>query len=67
MTSKINQLFEYAYIIMAVLSIYMAYEQWNIDRNKAYLFAFFTVVAIFMFFFKRNFRKKIEARKKNEK
>ncbi len=66
MTSKINRLFEYAYIVMAILSIYMAYTQWNEDRNKAYLFAFFTIVAIFMFFFKRNFRKKIEARNKKE-
>jgi hypothetical protein len=29
------------------------------------LFAFFTVVAIFMFFFKRNFRKKMEERNQN--
>jgi preprotein translocase subunit YajC len=36
---------------------------WENDRNRAYLFVFFAVVAIFMFFFKRKFRKKIEERK----
>ena len=63
MGTKIYRLFEYAYILMAILSIYIVITQWGEDRNKAYLFAFFTIVAIFMFFFKRNFRKKIEERK----
>ena len=66
MGTKIYRLFEYAYIIMAILSIYIVITYWSVDRNKAYLFAFFTIVAIFMFFFKRNFRKKIEERKKNK-
>jgi len=66
MGTKIYRLFEYAYIIMAILSIYIVITSWGDDRNKSYLFAFFTIVAIFMFFFKRNFRKKIEARKNNK-
>lgn len=66
MGTKIYRLFEYAYIIMAILSIYIVITFWSVDRNKAYLFAFFTIVAIFMFFFKRNFRKKIEERKNNK-
>ena len=66
MGTKIYRLFEYAYIIMAILSIYIVITYWSVDRNKAYLFAFFTIVAIFMFFFKRNFRKKIEERKNNK-
>jgi len=66
MGTKIYRLFEYAYILMAILSIYIVITYWSVDRNKAYLFAFFTIVAIFMFFFKRNFRKKIEERKNNK-
>ena len=66
MGTKIYRLFEYAYILMAVLSIYIVITNWEVDRNKSYLFAFFTIVAIFMFFFKRNFRKKIEERKNNK-
>ena len=66
MGTKIYRLFEYAYIVMAILSIYIAITNWGVDNNKAYLFAFFTIVAIFMFFFKRNFRKKVEGRKDNK-
>ena len=66
MGTKIYQLFEYAYIIMAVFSIYLVIDNWESNPNRAYLFGFFTIVAIFMFFFKRNFRKKIEERKKNK-
>jgi uncharacterized membrane protein len=64
MGSKIYQLFEYLYIVMAIFSIYVAFTAWSVDRERAYLFAFFSVVAVFMFFFKRKFRKKIEANKK---
>ncbi len=66
MGTKIYRLFEYAYILMAAFSIYIVIDNWENNRDRAYLFAFFTIVAIFMFFFKRNFRKKIEGRKKNE-
>jgi len=65
MSSKIYKLFEYAYILMAIFSVYLVISYWEEDRNQAYLFVFFTVVAIFMFFFKRNFRKKIEKRNQN--
>jgi len=66
MGTKISQLFEYAYIFMALFSIYLVIQNWETDRNKAYLFVFFTLVAIFMFFFKRNFRKKIENQQNNK-
>jgi len=62
MRNKIYQLFEYAYIVMAAFSIFLVYSNWSEDRNRAYLFLFFTVVAIFMFFFKRRFRKNLEKR-----
>jgi hypothetical protein len=51
---------------MAGFSVYVTLTSWNEDRNRAYLFLFFTVVAIFMFFLKRNFRKKIENSKNQE-
>lgn len=65
MGSKIYRLFEYAYIVMALFAAYLVYANWDTNRNRAYLFAFFIVVAVFMFFFKRNFRKKLE--KRNDK
>jgi FtsH-binding integral membrane protein len=66
MGNKIYRLFEYAYIVMAAFSFYLVYTNWNDNRNRAYLFAFFAVTAIFMFFFKRKFRKKIEEQNKNK-
>lgn len=65
MGTKIYRLFEYAYIFMAIFAAYITYENWGDNRNRAYLFAFFMIVAIFMFFFKRRFRKKLEERKKD--
>ena len=49
---------------MAALSVYVSVSSWGTDKNRAFLFMFFTIIAIFMFFFKRNFRKKIENNKK---
>ena len=66
MGSKIYRLFEYAYLLMAIFSIYLVISNWQDNINRAYMFVFFTIVAIFMFFFKRNFRKKIEERKRNK-
>ena len=66
MGTKIYRLFEYAYIFMGVFSIYLVIDNWETNKNQAYLFGFFAIVAIFMFFFKRNFRRKIEERKKNK-
>ncbi len=66
MNNKIFQLFEYLYLAMAAFSVYLVLTNWNTDRNKAYLFVLFTIVAIFMFFFKRNFRKKMSKKNKNQ-
>ncbi|MDC7994265.1 hypothetical protein [Altibacter sp. HG106] len=62
MGNKIYRIFEYAYLAMAAFSIYLVITNWETDRNRAYMFAFFGVVAIFMFFFKRRFRRNLEKR-----
>ena len=66
MQNKIYQLFEYAYIVMAVLSIYLVTTHWADNRGKAYMFIFFSVLAVFMFFFKRKFRKMTQQRAKDQ-
>ena len=53
---------EWVYAIIAVLAAYEAFSTWNEDRNRAYLFLFFTVISIGMFAFRRHFRKKFEKR-----
>lgn len=65
MGNKIYRLFEYAYIFMALFSIYLVVTNWESNRDRAYIFVFFGIVAIFMFFFKRRFRKNLEKRNKD--
>ncbi len=64
MTSKISRLFEYFYLIIALFFSYEAFEIWNENPMRAYLFLFFVALAIFMFFFRRKFRRKLEANQK---
>jgi len=66
MGNKIYRLFEYFYLVMAVFSAYLVFENWSDNRNRAYLFLFFIFIAIFMFFFKRKFRRKFEERSKEK-
>jgi len=66
MSNNIFRLFEYAYLVMAAFAAYLVVTNWAENRNRAYLFAFFIVVAIFMFFFKRRFRKSLEERNKDK-
>ncbi|WP_084519477.1 hypothetical protein [Christiangramia echinicola] len=62
--SKFFRYFEYAYLFFAAFFIFEAIRIWNTERNRAYLFLFFVCIAIFMFFFKRRFRRKYEDRNK---
>lgn len=57
--------FEYGYLIIAVIFGVETVLNWNIDRNRAYMLLAFTVVAVFMYFFRKRFRKRFEERKKN--
>ncbi|MBA3986020.1 MAG: hypothetical protein H0X63_05485 [Flavobacteriales bacterium] len=66
MNKTVYKIFEYAYLIMFVLSTIAVISSWNSDKDRAYLFLFFAVVSILMFFFKRNFRKKMEKRSQNK-
>lgn len=66
MSNKIYQIFEYAYIGMFLFAMYIVYTNWETNRDQAYLFAFFGVVAIFMFIFKRRFRKNLEKRNREQ-
>ncbi len=56
---------EYLYLGVFFFSLYRIYTDWNLDRQNAYLFVFFAVVSIGMFFFRRNYRKKFEQRKRD--
>ncbi len=64
--TKIFKFFEYAYLIVAIIFIVEGVLYWNTNREKAYLFLGFSLLAIFMYFFKKRFRKKAESRNKNK-
>lgn len=64
---KILRYTEYIYLAVLVISIFEIYDQWNIDRQRAYLFVFFAVVSLGMFIFKKSYRKKFENRQENNK
>lgn len=61
---KLLKIFQYAYIGFAILFLYEAIVNWNVDRNKSYMSLLFVALAVFMFFFRKRFRKKIEDRHK---
>ena len=59
---KLLQFLQYAYLIFAVLFLYDVVNKWNTDRNGAYVSLFFAALAIFMFFFRKKFRKRFKDR-----
>ncbi|MBO3115725.1 hypothetical protein J4050_03150 [Winogradskyella sp. DF17] len=61
---KLLQIFQYAYIIFAVLFLWDAISNWSVDRNRAYMSLFFAALGVFMFFFRRRFSKKFQERDK---
>lgn len=62
MNKQVFKIFEYAYLVMFILSVFMIISSWETDRSKANLFMIFAVVSMFMFLFRRKFRKKMEKR-----
>ncbi len=62
---KILRYTEYLYLIVAIISVYKISQNWNVDRNQAYLFIFFAIASAGMFFFRRTYRKKFEKRQRD--
>jgi len=63
--SKLWKIFEYGYLIIAVVFCVETVLKWNTDRERAYLLLIFAVLAVFMYFFRKRFRSRIE--KRNQK
>lgn len=62
--SKLWKIFEYGYLIIAVVFSVETVLKWNTDRERAYLLLIFAVLAVFMYFFRKRFRTRIEKRNK---
>lgn len=64
--AKYFKFFEIAYLIIAVVFITETILRWNSEPNKAYLFLAFGLLAIFMYFFRKKYRKRFEKHEKKE-
>jgi len=53
---------EILYWVIAVISAYEAFARWELNRERALLFAGFCGVSIFMALFRRHYRKKFDKR-----
>ena len=60
--NKIWKLFQYGYLIIAIICLVEGVLKFNSDRNTAILLLIFAVFITLVFFFKRHFRKKVENR-----
>ncbi|MGB3590506.1 MAG: hypothetical protein WBA16_02375 [Nonlabens sp.] len=62
--SKFFKYFEYAYLIFAVVFVVTGIVEYNETPQRSYLLFGMAAVAVFMFFFKRRFRRRFEKRNK---
>jgi len=58
--SKYYKFIEIAYLLVAIFFIVETFLNWSENREKAYIYLAFSAVAVFMYFFKKKFRKKFE-------
>ena len=64
--AKYFKFFEISYLIIAVVFIIETILRWNSEPNKAYIFLAFGLLAIFMYFFRKKYRKRFEKHEKKE-
>ncbi len=64
--AKYFKFFEIAYLIIAIVFIIETILRWNSEPNKAYIFLAFGLLAIFMYFFRKKYRKRFEKHEKKE-
>ncbi len=67
MLTKVSHIFEYLYLVVAALSIYKVVTEWGQEDAQTLLFVIFAIVGVFMFFFKRAFRKRMMKRQNLDK
>lgn len=58
-----SKIFEIGYLIIAVVFLVETVLNWSEDRNRAYMMLLFSVLAVFMYFFRKRFRKKMNDNK----
>jgi hypothetical protein len=61
---KVLQVLQYAYLVFAVLFLYDAINNWNVEGKNPYISLGLAALAVFMFFFRKKYRKRFEDRGK---
>jgi len=54
----VKRIFEYAYLLIALVLFEGVYTTWNHNRNNAYVMLLFACAAVGMYFFKKKMRNK---------
>lgn len=67
MLTKVSHIFEYLYLVVAALSVYKVVTEWGQEDSQTGLFIAFAIIGVFMFFFKRAFRKRMHKRQNQNK
>lgn len=57
---KYFKFFEFAYLVIAIAFIIETVLNWSLNRQKAYIYLVFSALAVFMYFFRKKYRKKYE-------
>lgn len=57
---KIFKFFQYAYLVFAILFIYMAIKKYMNEQIIDYISILLAATAVFMFFFRKKFNKRFE-------
>lgn len=64
--NKLWKFLQYGYLVVGAIFLIEGFIRWNEDREKALFMFGFSIFIILIFFFKRNFRKKIEKRNQQQ-
>jgi hypothetical protein len=59
---KSYKISEILYWVIALVATYESFNQWNGNRQKAYIFIGFTLLSVSMALFRRYYRKKFKNR-----
>ncbi|MBC91264.1 MAG: hypothetical protein CMC67_03905 [Flavobacteriaceae bacterium] len=54
---------EILYWVIAVISFFQIFQNWTLNKNKAYIFIFFAILSVLMALFRRYFRNKYSQNK----
>ncbi|MBL29705.1 MAG: hypothetical protein CMC81_00455 [Flavobacteriaceae bacterium] len=54
---------EILYWIIAIISFFQIFNNWNFNKQKALIFIFFAILSVFMALFRRYYRNKYSQRK----